>query len=424
MAMSPINLFIKAKNRFREFSLFSKIIVIVFSVGLGWFVINKLVAKKTAPLQYQTIQATKGTLIVSTTSSGQFSTTNSAQVSSQISGEVSKIFVKNDQVVKAGDALVQVNLDPDGKQKYLQALASYQSAKNSLNSAKANLYSLQSKMHAANQKFINDAVARGLATGDPTYIQESSDWLAAEAGYIDQQKVIEAQQTSLNSVWYSLQASSPIIHSPIAGKVTGLSLQVGTIIPSSSTVQKVASIKTNINPMMTVNLTEIDVPKVKMGDKATITVDALSGKTFTGKVVSIDAIGTVSSGVTTYLAVIQLDENSPEIFSNMSSSASIITDIKNDVLLVPSSSIQTQNGQSQARVMKGKTVNQVNVEIGLSSGTQTEVVSGLSEGDVVITGTTSSTTNRSSSSQTQSPFNSLGRGGFGGGSGGARVRAD
>jgi len=159
-------------------------------------------------------------------------------------------------------------------------------------------------------------------------------------------------------------------------------------------------------------LTQIDTPKVKIGNKATLTFDAFPNKTFTGKVVSIDTIGSVSSGVTTYPAVIKLDTQVPEIFSNMTTSATIITQIKDNVFLVPTSAVQTQNEQSTVRVLKNNKINQVTVETGLSSSTQVEITSGLSEGDTVITSVISSSQNgQTGSSQTQSPFSGIGGGG-------------
>ena len=165
-------------------------------------------------------------------------------------------------------------------------------------------------------------------------------------------------------------------------------------------------------PTLSINLTEIDVPKVTIGDKATITFDAFSDKTYTGKVISIDTVGSVSSGVTNYPTVILLDTKSNAILPNMGISANIITNTKDDVLLVSSSAVKTDDSNNNyIQILKnGKPVNQ-NVEIGLSSDSQTEITSGLSEGEIVITSTSQTTTN--TSTQTQSVF-----GGFGGRSGG------
>lgn len=408
----------KLKNFF--LSIFKSRKRLVIAVGalliiilVGW----RILGKKSQPLQYQTTQAEKGTLIVSITASGQVSSANNASVGTQASGVVNKVCVQNDQAVKVGDKIAELELDLDGKLRASQAWGNYQSAKNSLDSAKTTLYTLDSSMWAANRKFVNDALARGLLTYDPTYIQENDDWLAAEAKYKNQQNVINQAQTSLNSAWLSYQQASPIIYAPISGTVTGLSLQKGTVLVAQSnssggaTSQKIASIKTNAAAQLTVNITEIDVTKIKIGDKAIVTLDALPGKTYTGKVISIDTIGAISSGVTNYPAVISLDTEVPEILPNMAVNAKIITNIIDNVILVPNAAVQTTDGRSTVRVMKDGKLSEVEVEIAGFNDTQTGVTSGLNEGDVVVTSITSITgTSKTSGQGTSSPF-----GGFGGG---------
>jgi len=272
-------------------------------------------------------------------------------------------------------------------------------------------------MWAANRIFVNDALARGLLVYDPTYIQESDNWLAAEAKYINQSNVVNQSQTSVNSAWLSYQQVSPIIYAPISGTVTGLSLQKGIVLVAQSTTsgsassQKIASIKTDAPAQLSVDLTEVDVTKIEIGDKATITLDAFPDKTYTGKVISVDTIGSVSSGVTSYPAVIGLDAEAPEILPNMSVNAKIITSVVNDVILISSTAIQTTNGESMVKVLKDGQVSSVVVEIGEANDTQTAVISGLNEGDVIITGVIASTNSKATnSSTTSSPFS-----GFGGG---------
>jgi macrolide-specific efflux system membrane fusion protein len=260
----------------------------------------------------------------------------------------------------------------------------------------------------------------------PEFVTIQNDWLSTEAKYKNQQNVIAQAQTSLSSAWMSYQQSSSIIYAPISGVVNGLSLQTGAVLNTQSNSsgnfisQKIASIITSANPTVQLNLTEIDVTKVKIGNKATLTFDAFSGKTFTGQIISIDTAGTVSSGVTTYPTVIKLDTIVDGLYTNMSAQANIMIQIKNDVLLVPSGAVQTQNGQSTVRVMKDGNVSSISVETGTTNGTQTEIVSGLSEGDIVITGQTS-TANTAGASSTSLFGNTNTRGGFGGLGGGATV---
>lgn len=401
-----------------------QIFLVILILGLSWTGYKKFTAKSTAATTYQTAIVEKGTLIVSVSASGQVSAANSASVTTQTSGVVKTIFVQNGQTVKSGDSIAEVDLDMDGKQRASQSYAAYLSAKNSLDNANTSMYTLQSDMFTKWKSFTDVSTTNGYTNADGTpnaekreaasFISTNDDWLATEAKYKTQKQVIIQAQTSVSSAWASYQQSSPIIYAPISGVITGLSLQIGSVLTAqtgssgNSASQRIATIKTAATPTISVSLSEIDVTKVKVGNSATITLDALKGKTFTGKVISIDSTGSVSSGVTTYPAVIKLDIASDDMFANMSAQANIITNIKDGVLMIPTSALQNQNGQSTVRIMKGSTPLQQSVEVGLSSTTQVEVVSGLSQGDTVVT---ASVTKTSTTTTQASPFSGTGIGG-------------
>lgn len=413
----------KAKNWFFQMSLAKKIILIAIVFLLGWFGYTQFSSSNKNKATYQTEKAVKGDLVIAVTGTGAVASTNNSNITTSATGVVKNIYVKDGDTVKTGDKIAELDLDLEGQQKSSQAWASYQSAKNSLQTAKDNLYSVQSDLYTKWQSHFDLATSSLYQNSDGTpntperqsqteYKVSEDNWLASEAKYKAQQKAIEQAQTSLNTAWFSYEQASPIIYAPISGTVSGLSLQIGTVINSqssnntSATTNKIASIKTEALPTLSINLTEIDVPKVKIGDKATVTFDAFADKTFTGKVISIDTVGSVTSGVTNYPTVILLDTKSNAILPNMGVSASIITNTKNDVLLVPSSAIKTDSsGSNYVQFLKnGKPVDQT-IEVGLASDTQTEITSGLNEGDTVITSTTQAA---SAATQTQSVF-----GGFG-----------
>lgn len=420
-------------QKFRKQTLLVKIIIVLSLISLIGVGYSKLKGRNAQKIQYQTETVQKGNLIVSISASGQVSTANNATVTTETSGVITKIHIKNGDMVKTGDTVAEVELDLEGRQRSAQAYASYQSAKNSLDTAKANLYTAQSDLLTKWDNFMDKAQSSTYQNSDkspitgnrtlPDFMTTNDDWLAAEAKYKIQQNTIAQSQTSLNSAWYSYQQASPVIYAPISGLVTGLSLQVGSVITAQSnanggaTSQKIANIQTTAVPTITINLTQIDIPKVAIGNKATVSLDAFPDKTFTGSVISLDTVGTVSSGVATYPTVIKLDTDLTGILSNMTAQANIITNVKNDVLIVSSSAVQMQNGSSSVRVMKSGQVQTVAVETGLSSDTQTEIISGLLEGDTVVTGTTTTGTGQSGTSTT-SPFSAFGARGFGGGGGG------
>jgi macrolide-specific efflux system membrane fusion protein len=414
--------------------LFQKKILVIITIlivaGVGYSIFGG--QKQTQQYQIGTVE--KGTLVVSLSESGQVSSANNTGVNTQMGGVVKTVYVKNGDIVRQGDKIADLELDQSSQAKQQTALANYQQAQTNLSNAKAQLYTLQSQMFAANQTFINGKGTASPVTDDPNYVEQNADWLAAEAQYKNQQAVISQAQTSLSSAWLSYQQSSSTIVAPISGTVTGLSVQQGSVIAassnsssssssstsstssnSSSSSTKIASIKTEGNPLVTLNLSEVDVPKVKVGQKATLTFDALPNKTFTGHVFSVDTTGSVSSGVTTYPAIIQLDDTNDGILPNMSATANIITATKDNVLLIPSAAVHTTNGTSTVSVLQNGQPTAVEVTIGDASDSQTEIVSGLSEGQTIITNIVST----QSSSSTTSPFSSTR--GFGGGFGGGNA---
>lgn len=411
-----------------------KLFLILLVLASGWFIYSQTIGKKSTAPQYTTDTAVKGTLVTSVSASGNISSANTAQVTTQTSGVVKKIYVQNGQQVKSGDPIADVDLDMNGQQRSTQALSSYQSAKNNLDNANAQMFALQSALFtnwstymdlAQNSTYQNPNDSPNTANRVlPQFTSTQDNWLNAEAKYKAQQGAVTAAQTAVASAWANYQQASPTIYAPISGTLTGLSLQIGSVLTAqtnssgTSTSQRIANIKTDAAPIAIVNINEMDAPKVKVGQKATMTMDAFPNKTFTGKIVSIDTTGTVTSGVTTYSAYITFDSAVDGIYPNMAVDASIITNVKDNVILVPSAAVQTSGTQTTVRELKNGQMTNVSVTVGGANDTQTEIDSGVSEGDTVITAvlTTTSTT-----SSTSSPFSALG--GRSGGGGAAVFRA-
>jgi macrolide-specific efflux system membrane fusion protein len=394
--------------------LVAALVVAILVIGIG-----RIIASRQSKVNYQTAKASKDTLVSSISASGKTMTAGILTINTQASGIVSKVFVKDGDKVYQGQKIAEIKLDSAGLQQSAQSWASYLSAVSSLDGANSSLYTLQSQMFAANQKFINDAVARNLATDDPTYIQEYADWKAAEAKYLNQTNTINQAKAGLSSASISYQQNAPVISVPFAGEIQSLSLVEGMVLSNTSSStstsnQKVAVIKSETNPIVAVDVSEVDVVNIKIGQKATITFDSIPDKTFTGTVATVDREGSTSNNVTSYSVKIKLDTNSEQILPNMAVTANIITDTKSSVLSVPSSALQTLQGQTVARVLRGGKEVNVPVETGIVSDSKTEIVSGLSEGDEVITAVTSTT---ATSTNRTSVFGGATLRGFGGGGG-------
>jgi len=385
----------------KKLSIF--LIIIIVGLFAGW----RVLSQRAQQPQYQTARVEKGTIIVSVNASGQILTANVMNITTKALGVVKQVFVLEGDKVVAGQKIAEIQLDQAGQEQNASAYSSYISAVNSLNSANNSYRSSQASLAV-----VYDAV-KGHDTDETLVMKETRT--KAEVVNDNAYDGIKSAQAKLTSTWLSYQTTSPIITAPIAGKISNITVVAGIIVGGSTmegqstSSQKVATIRNENNPLVSFNLSEVDVPRTKIGQKATVILDSISGKTFTGKVVSVDKIGQVTNGVTNYPVIIQLDTQEEELLPNMASSVNIIINTKSNVLLVPSQAVQTLEGQSIVRRLRGGQIQEVPVETGLSSDTNTEIIAGLSEGDEVITSTLGTIQQGGSS-----PFGG-GFGSFGGG---------
>ncbi len=205
------------------------------------------------------------------------------------------------------------------------------------------------------------------------------------------------------------------VRAPFDGVIVGVSVKKGDAV-SASTV--IATLITK-QQVADVSLNEVDAAKIQAGQKATLAFDAVEGLSITGSVGEIDTLGTVSQGVVTYTAKIIFDTQDGRIKSGMSVSAAIITEMKQNVLMVPNAAIKTSNQESYVEmpdetIAAGAASNASGVTLmnapkrqvirtGLANDTYTEVTSGLEEGNwIVIRTISSSSSNTSSNSSTKS----------------------
>jgi multidrug efflux pump subunit AcrA (membrane-fusion protein) len=418
----------KLFSRFWQMKLWQRAVIVVVLLVVVWGIFNTFFGKKETTAQYQTATVQRSNLIATVSESGNVSANAQVSVTSPATGVVEDVYVTNGDTVAAGQNLFTVKATATPKDK-ATARANYLSAQNSLKSAQAKMNSLQSTLFQANQAFVTD---RGISNPsddqkqDPVYIQEQADWLQAEADYKNQEGVIQQMQASLESANLAYQETQDVtVVAPIDGSIANLSVKKGekvsgasgtTSSDASSTTSDSSSSTSSSSVLMigdfsklsvVAQVNEVDIPKIEVGQNATVTLSAFSDKTFVGKVIAVDSVGTTSSGVVTYNVFIDLVAPPPSIKSGMSASITIQTAKRDDVLTVPTSAIQTSDGTSAVRVLKDGKESSVTVTTGIAGDSDTEITSGLQEGDVVITGTSSS----SSGTSTTSPFSS----GFGGG---------
>lgn len=236
-----------------------------------------------------------------------------------------------------------------------------------------------------------------------------------------QKLAVEQKQRALQEAQDAL--GDYYIYAPLSGIISELNFSAGEDVSSGTSI---ATIITD-SKIAQITLSEVDVAKVKVGNRATLTFDAIEDLTLTGEVTEVDSVGSVSSGVVSYGIEIAFDTNEENIKSGMSVSATIITDSKSDALTIPTAALKTQSDgtyyvqvlskeydlKDKTNTIKGvlsDTDPQIKiVEIGLSDDTNTEITSGLSEGNQVVVRISSGTTsaNSNSNSSTKSSGSSI-----------------
>ena len=319
----------------------------------------------------------------------------------------------------------------------ISSSSSISNASTSLQTAKNNLITAQNSLEQTEQSNQNSITSaqNSLASSKLSYENAQTNYniLIAPPRAVDvassKAQVAQAQ----NSYDLAMQnLSNAKILSPIDGQIAKVYFSAGeaAVMASASTASPIVTIITN-KQLATVTLNEVDVAKVAVGQKANMTFYAISGLNIAGTVTSVDSIGTVSSGVVNYTVQIAFDTQDSRIKSQMSVTANIITAEKLDTLLVPNSAIKTDNSgnnyvqvfgsdaglsqlASDGSVTAQNPPQNVSVQIGLSDDANTEILSGLKEGDQVVVNTINSATASAASAASSQTSALLALGGGGG----------
>lgn len=179
--------------------------------------------------------------------------------------------------------------------------------------------------------------------------------------------------------WETVYNATPLI-APIDGDVI-----VRAVEPGQTVVSTDAVIVLSDRLVVQADVDETDIGKVRTGSKAVVSLDAYPQIKVNGVVDHISYESTVVNNVTIYEVDI-LPDSIPEVFrSGMSANVDIVTESKENVLLIPQAAVTEEGGQSFVLLKDGNshTVRQ-RVELGLSDDDNIEVVSGLSEDDAIL----------------------------------------
>ena len=335
------------------------------------------------------------------------------KLSSEVSGEIIELPIKEGQQVKKGDLLVKINPD------LIQAAVSQSQA--GLSNVRAQLSQAEASLKNAKANY-----ERNRSLFDKGVISKA-DWDRSIADY-------EVAEANVQSAYYSVQSaaanvkqsqdnlSRTTIYAPMSGTVSKLAVELGERVVGTAQMAGTEIVRVaNLNNMeVEVDVNENDIVKVTVGDSTIVEVDAYLKREFKGVVTEIanSAQSTLSADQVTNFKVkvrilpesyADLTKGKPEHYSpfrpGMTATVDVITNKRNNVLGVPISSIVIKTDTSSTKKSYKKETTSANdekfecvfvkegdkaklrvVTTGIQDDSNIEISSGLSEGDVVITG--------------------------------------
>jgi RND family efflux transporter MFP subunit len=173
------------------------------------------------------------------------------------------------------------------------------------------------------------------------------------------------------------------LKAPAPGSISAVNVRAGETTQQSAS--KPAVILLPDDPYeIQVNIYEEDIVKANIGDSVNITITALPGNTYTGKVKSIDPAGTLISGVIYYLTKISFDNPPVNLKPEMTADVVIVTASGKNAVLVPESVIITEKNKDFIQILKTGVPQKTEVKTGIRSKGMAEILSGLSEGDAAV----------------------------------------
>jgi HlyD family secretion protein len=361
-------------------------------------------------------QVQKRDLIASVTASGQVRPQTKVDVASDVSGKITKLVVKEGQMVKRGDLLLQI--DPT------QAQAAVEHAEAVLASSKAQLTQSQANLDQAKKSYDRSAAikkANAQLMSDEQIDQLKTAVDVNEALVEAAKHAVDQAVASINDAKSSLDKTT--IYAPMAGQITRLNVEQGeTAI--QGTLNKDAATLLTISDMSVletrVKVDETDVARIAVGDSAQIQLDAFQDTTFFGRVTRISNSSVKGTTATTttdqavdYEVTIQLLNAPKDTRPDFSATAKVITDKKKNVLSVPIIALTVrenqaiQQGDTAVGLGKAKPAKEVGkkdvegvfvvgtdnkvtfrpVKVGIAGEKHFEIVDGVKDGERIVAGT-------------------------------------
>jgi HlyD family secretion protein len=381
-------------------------VAIVLLIAIGVFAATRG-GTKIDPSKLAKVE--KGDLAKSVVATGKVTPITKVEVKSKASGIVKKLLVDYGDRVKKGQLLAQLDK--------IEIEAQVASSQAALEAAQANLKSSQADFERAKVDAEGPDVpllkraydrATGMAKDGVVSASALDD---AEKNYemsLNKQNVSKAQVTVLKAKIAQSQAqvaqdqanltqlheqlSYTDIVSPIDGIVLSRDVEMGDAVSSILVLGSSATLVMTLGDTSEVyvkgKVDESDIGKVYLGQPARIKVESFKDKTFNGKVTKISPMGVEKDNVTTFEVRVSIQNPGGELKAEMTANAEIILEEHKNVLQIPEGAIiydKDKKASVEVPDPKGKEgKDKVAVNIGISNGAKTEVLSGLKEGDQVV----------------------------------------
>lgn len=285
-------------------------------------------------------------------------------------------------------------------------------ADQNVKAARAALQAAMSEHHAVAAQVANMADARAaLAESEAALAVSKANLQTIILRKQDYAQAQDAERQARNLVAYNqAQLDKSIIRSPISGTVLNLAVQQGETLAAGLAAPTVILVADLDRLEVDAYVDETDIGKVALGQQVQVTVDAFPQKVFKGVVYKIASGSTIQQGVVTYDVSVKLFNQGHLLKPDMTATATFIVGSQHDVLLVPSVAVQTGVKSSKVNVLETvdgqPKIVPTTVKTGGTDGLNTQVISGLKEGDTIVVAGTNLP-----GQQRRGPMNPFGGGG-------------
>lgn len=335
--------------------------------------------KKEEKITFDTAAVAPANIMNSITATGTIEPVTSVTVGTQVSGIVSKLFVDYNSVVKKGQVIAELDKT---------------NLMSQLNTAKTQLATAQSQLNyqTANYKRYKTLFEKGLVAADD-FDNAKLSYTQAKEQVVSAKEEVQRAQTNLGYA---------TITSPIDGVVLSKSVEEGQTVAASFSTPELFTIAQDLTNMQVVaDVDEADIGDVKEGERVTFTVDAYPDDTFEGEVKQVRQEATTTNNVVTYEVVISAPNADLKLKPGLTANVTIYTAERKGVLSVPSKALRftpqketvgkmkivdVANAKNKVWTIEGNSIVAHKVNIGMTDGTNTQIVGGIVEGTKVITG--------------------------------------